>query len=141
MLTRVQAAAKTDRMIRGFLILLLCQLVGEVLARALALPAPGPVIGLALLTLALWLWNRRRPFTEAQLAASDIGRASLGLLSALSLMFVPAGVGVVQYLGLLGEHGVAIALALLISTVLTMLATVSAFVAVKHWQSRTGANP
>ncbi|MFZ0207781.1 MAG: CidA/LrgA family protein [Roseiarcus sp.] len=38
-------------MIRGFFLLLACQLVGEVFARGLGLPAPGPVIGLALLTL------------------------------------------------------------------------------------------
>jgi len=47
-------------MIRGFFLLLACQLVGEVLARGLALPAPGPVIGLALLMLGLAAWTRRR---------------------------------------------------------------------------------
>ena len=123
-------------MIRGFFLLLLCQLVGEVLARSLSLPAPGPVIGLALLTLGLWLWHRRRPFTDDQLAASDVGRAATGLLGSLSLLFVPAGVGVVQYLGLIGEHGVALALSLVVSTVLTLLATVGVFLLVKRALAR-----
>ena len=82
-------------MIRGFFLLLACQLVGEVLARSLALPAPGPVIGLALLALGLAAWTRRRPMSDDEIAASDVGRAATGLLGSLSLLFVPAGVGVV----------------------------------------------
>jgi putative effector of murein hydrolase LrgA (UPF0299 family) len=120
-------------MIRGLFALLLCQLVGEILARGLALPAPGPVIGLALLTLALWLWNRRMPFSDDELAASDVGKAATGLLGSLSVLFVPAGVGVVQYLGLLRDQGVALAVSLVVSTLLTLVATVGAFVAVKRW--------
>lgn len=126
-------------MIRGVLILLVFQLLGEALSRSLALPAPGPVVGLALLTLALWLWNHWRPFNERELDASDLGRVSMGLLGALSLLFVPAGVGVVQYLGLIGEHGVALAAALVVSTVLTLLATVGAFLAVKRLLAGKGA--
>jgi holin-like protein len=68
-------------MIRGFFILLVFQLVGEVLARGLALPAPGPVIGLALLVAALALYGRSRPFDEEALAASGLGQASRGLLA------------------------------------------------------------
>ena len=123
-------------MIRGFVILLLCQLIGEVLARSLALPAPGPVIGLALLTLALWAWDRWKPFSEYDLDVSDVGRVSLGLLGSLSLMFVPAGVGVVQYLGLLSQYGVALALALIVSTALTLMATALTFHAVKRLLER-----
>lgn len=119
-------------MIRGVFLLLLCQLLGEALARSLSLPAPGPVIGLALLTLALVLWNRRRPMTDEQLAQSEVGRAATGLLGALSLLFVPAGVGVVQYLGLLGQYGLALGLSLVISTALTLLVTVYVFLGVKR---------
>ena len=50
--------------------------------------------------------------SDEALANSDVGRASTGLLGSLSLLFVPAGVGVVQYLGLLGEYGLALAAAL-----------------------------
>ena len=117
-------------MIRGFLILLVFQLIGETLTRALGLPAPGPVIGLALLVLTLAAYRAWRPFSDEALMESDLGRVSNGLLASLSLLFVPAGVGVVQYLGLLREQGVALAAALVVSTLLTLLATVGVFVAV-----------
>jgi holin-like protein len=119
-------------MIRGFFILLAFQLVGEVAARGLGLPAPGPVIGLALLVVALGLTQRWRPLDEAALAESDLGKAARGLLAALPLLFVPAGVGVVQYMGLLREQGLALAVALVVSTVATLLATVGVFLLVKR---------
>ncbi len=119
-------------MVRGFLILLAFQLVGEILARGLGLPAPGPVVGLALLAASLALWRAWRPFDDQQLAQSDLGRTAEGLLASLSLLFVPAGVGIVQYLGLLREQGLALAAALLVSTPLTLVATVGVFVLVKH---------
>ena len=119
-------------MIRGFFILLTFQLVGEVAARGLGLPAPGPVIGLALLVVALGIYQRWRPLDEEALAESDLGKAARGLLAALPLLFVPAGVGVVQYMGLLREQGLALAVALVVSTVATLLATVGVFLLVKR---------
>ena len=73
-----------------------------------------------------------RPFDDEALASSDLGRAAAGLLGSLSLFFVPAGVGVVQYLGLLREQGVALAAALVVSTLVTLVATVGVFVLVKR---------
>jgi holin-like protein len=125
-------------MIRGFFILLAFQLVGEVAARGLALPAPGPVIGLALLVVALSLYQRWRPLDEEALAESDLGKAARGLLAALPLLFVPAGVGVVQYMGLLREQGVALAAALIVSTVATLLGTVGVFLVVKRLTGARG---
>ena len=60
------------------------------------------------------------------------------MLGMLSLLFVPAGVGVVQYFGLLSQYGVALAAALIVSTVGTLLATVGVFLAVKRL---VGPNP
>jgi putative effector of murein hydrolase LrgA (UPF0299 family) len=119
-------------MIRGFAVLLLCQLAGEVISRALGLPVPGPVLGLALLVVGLVGWNRFRPFNDKNLQASPVGQVADGLLSALALLFVPAGVGVVQYLGLIGSYGVALGLALVVSTFATLLATVGTFLLVKR---------
>jgi putative effector of murein hydrolase LrgA (UPF0299 family) len=119
-------------MIRGFFILLVFQLVGEIAAHTLSLPAPGPVVGLALLVVALACYRAFRPFDDEALAGSELGRAATGLLNSLSLMFVPAGVGVVQYLGLLREQGVALGAAVIVSTLATLLATVGAFVLVKR---------
>jgi putative effector of murein hydrolase LrgA (UPF0299 family) len=120
-------------MVRGLFILLLCQLVGEALARGFSLPAPGPVIGLAVLTLGLWAWSRRRPMSDEEIGESDVGRAAGGLLGSLSLLFVPAGVGVVQYAGLLGQNGVALAASLVVSTIAALATTVGVFVLVKRW--------
>jgi holin-like protein len=79
-------------MIRGFFLLLVFQLAGEVLARGLNLPAPGPGIGLVLLIGSLALYYSWRPFDDEALAESELGRAANGLLAALPLLFVPAGV-------------------------------------------------
>jgi holin-like protein len=46
----------------------------------------------------------------------DLGSTASGLLRHLSLLFVPAGVGVTTHLALLAEEAVPIAAALLIST-------------------------
>ncbi|MGL5736450.1 MAG: CidA/LrgA family protein, partial [Beijerinckiaceae bacterium] len=47
-------------MLQGFLVLMVCQLAGEGIVRALAWPVPGPVIGIALLF--MWLvWRDRSP--------------------------------------------------------------------------------
>jgi putative effector of murein hydrolase LrgA (UPF0299 family) len=123
-------------MIRGFAVLLLCQLAGEVISRALGLPVPGPVLGLALLVVGLVAWDRVRPFSDKSLQASPVGQVADGLLGALALLFVPAGVGVVQYLGLIGSYGVALGLALVVSTLATLLATVGTFLLVKRLAER-----
>jgi holin-like protein len=70
------------------LILLVFQLIGEVLAQLFALPVPGPVIGMALLFVALAL--RGGPSVELRDTAQN-------LLQHLSLLFVPAGVGVMLH--------------------------------------------
>jgi putative effector of murein hydrolase LrgA (UPF0299 family) len=123
-------------MIRGFAVLLLCQLAGESVARALSLPVPGPVLGLALLVAGLAAWHRFRPFADKSLQTSAVGQVADGLLSALALLFVPAGVGVVQYVGLIGSYGLALGLALVVSTFVTLLATVGTFLLVKRLVER-----
>ena len=116
-------------MIRGLFILLAFQLVGEVLSRGFALPVPGPVIGLAGLALGLAIWARG----GGALEETDVGRVAPALLGALSLLFVPAGVGVVQYGGLLADNALALGAALVASTLATLMVSVGAFLLVKRW--------
>jgi holin-like protein len=127
-------------MIASLGVILLCQLTGEVIARALALPLPGPVLGLLLLLLLLLARDHVAPLASGPLAkrggdahqANGIEDVSRVLLANLSLMFVPAGVGVVQKLALVAAHGLAIAAVLVISVVITLLVTVAVFVLVSR---------
>lgn len=108
-------------------LILLCQLIGEAVVRGLGLPLPGPVLGLLLLLLLLLARDRFAWLSFGPLCNAGVETASKGLLAHLSLLFVPAGVGVVQKLDLLASHGVAIVLVLALSVVVTLLATVLTF--------------
>ncbi len=113
--------------LKGLTVLLLCQSAGEVLVRLLHLPLPGPVIGLLLLV-ALLQWPPVRTPVDA---------AASGLLSHLSLLFVPVGVGVVAHLGLVSQYGVRMLLALVLSTWIGL--AVTALVLRWGWARNTSA--
>ncbi|MBL8453004.1 MAG: CidA/LrgA family protein [Zoogloea sp.] len=101
-------------MIQAIALLLAFQLAGEALRVALHLPVPGPVIGMALLL--VWLVLRGGP--------DDALRGTSGtLLQHLSLMFVPAGTGVMLHAGRLADEAWPITVALVASTLLGLLAT------------------
>lgn len=119
-------------MIAGLFALLACQLVGEAIARGAGLPVPGPVLGLAILVVGLAAWTRLARPDPAALERSGVGRVADALLANLALLFVPAGVGVIQHLDLIGTYGLALAAALVGSTLVTLLATVGVFLAVKR---------
>ena len=99
--------------LRGLALLLLCQSLGEALARGLHLPLPGPVLGL-LLALLLLNW--------APLQAA-VGAAAAPLLQHLSLLFVPVGVGVVTHVALLTQYGLRIVAVLVVSTLIGLAVT------------------
>ncbi|ABI55779.1 CidA/LrgA family protein [Alkalilimnicola ehrlichii MLHE-1] len=101
-------------MLNGFALLLVFQLVGEFLSRVLHLPIPGPVIGMMLLFAALVIRGG---------VPKGLRLAGEGLLAYLALLFVPAGVGLMAHLRLIGQDGLAILVALLVSTVLTLAVT------------------
>jgi holin-like protein len=101
--------------------LLVCQLAGETLVRAIGLPLPGPVVGMTLLFLLLFA---RAPLPSA------LGQTSGGLLKHLSLLFVPAGVGVVQHLDLIRSDGWRLLAVIVLSTVIALAVTALVFAAV-----------
>jgi putative effector of murein hydrolase LrgA (UPF0299 family) len=90
----------------GLAWLLALQSVGELLARGLSLPFPGPVIGMLLLLIALKVPSVREP----------VAACANFLLSHLSLLFVPVGVGVMTHLDLLGQYGARMLAVLVLST-------------------------
>ena len=123
-------------MIASLCLILLCQLAGEIVVRSLAWPIPGPVLGMLLLFILLLLRDRAALFAIGPLQGGGVENAARGVLAHLSLMFIPAGVGVVQRLDLLAEHGVAIAGVLAISVVITLLVTVGTFLGISRAMTR-----
>jgi len=101
-------------MFAGIAILLACQAVGQWLAAALHIAVPGPVLGMALLAAVLAV-ARRIPAGLAQVAD--------GLLKAMPLFFIPAGVGVLVLSDTLRDAWLPITVALLVSTLLAIMAT------------------
>jgi len=127
-------------MIASLSLILLCQLAGEVFVRGLSLPIPGPVVGLLLLLVLLLARDRFKVMARGPLQQDGVENASRNLLAHLSLLFVPAGVGVVQKLDLIAEHGIAIIVILAISVVVTLLVTVGTFLLASRLLSR-GRSP
>jgi holin-like protein len=115
-------------MIEALTFLLLAQLLGEVAVRALAVPVPGPVVGMAAMA-AILAWR------GIPAALRDVSGT---LLRNLSLLFVPAGVGIVRQAGVLADYWLALLLAIAVSTVLTLTVTVLTFVWVAR---RLGGKP
>ena len=128
-------------MIASLSLILLCQLAGEVFVRGLALPMPGPVIGLMLLLVLLVARDRFALLARGPLQDDGVESASRGLLANLSLLFVPAGVGVVQKLDLIAAHGIAIIAVLAVSVVVTLLMTVATFLAASRLLARERGEP
>jgi putative effector of murein hydrolase LrgA (UPF0299 family) len=126
-------------MIASLSLILLCQLAGEVIVRATAVPMPGPVVGLVLLLAVLLARDRFAVLLRGPLRDGGVENAARGLLAHLSLLFVPAGVGVVQKLDLIAAHGVAIMAVLALSVVATLLVTVATFLLasrlIARWRS------
>jgi putative effector of murein hydrolase LrgA (UPF0299 family) len=128
-------------MIASLSLILLCQLAGEVFVRGLSLPMPGPVIGLMLLLCLLLARDRFAFLARGPLRGDSVESASRALLANLSLLFVPAGVGIVQKLGLVAEHGIAFLGVLAISVMITLLVTVATFLLASRMMMRRRKTP
>ena len=107
----------------GLAILLALQSLGELLSKGFGLPFPGPVVGMLLL-IGLLQWR---------LVREPVAACAQYLLSHLSLLFIPVGVGVMTHLDLVARYGVRILLAVLLSTVLGLAATALTL----HWLVRS----
>ncbi|AWN36031.1 CidA/LrgA family protein [Methylobacterium radiodurans] len=127
-------------MIASLTLILLAQLAGEALARGAGLPVPGPVIGMALLLAFLVLRDRGpRPLLRLMpkpLLDGTLEGTGRGLLANLSLMFVPAGAGIVGRLDVVQAQGLKLALVIVVSTGAALVATVLAFVGMQRLLDR-----
>jgi holin-like protein len=101
-------------MLRGFAVLLSCQLLGELVVRAGDWPMPGNVVGMGLLLAALMAGVVRLEW---------VSEAAELLLTHMALLFVPAGVGVMLYFDLLTREWLPILVATVASTFVVMFVT------------------
>ena len=91
-----------------------CQLGGEILVVAFGLPIPGPVAGMLILLAGLLVFGT---------IPDELGRIGDFFLSHFSLLFVPAGVGIMLHADLLGREWLPVSVAIIASTLLTIAVT------------------
>lgn len=118
-------------MLNGITILLIYQLVGEVIVRYLSMPVPGPVLGMILLFLTIALRGG---------VSGSLDSASAALLRHLSLLFVPAGVGMMTHFDRIAQEWWPITITLLLSTLVTLFVTALSMLGVSLWFTRSTAN-
>lgn len=105
-------------MLLGLLILIGCQLAGEIISASFNLPIPGPVIGMLLLFCALLI---RRGVPQS------LNTTAHGFLRYIGLLFVPAGAGISAYLGLLHDYWLVILVASVTSTLAALFLCAALF--------------
>ncbi len=120
-------------MLWSFGVLLVCQALGEVLHVVTGLPIPGTIWGIGLLL--AWLCAIRRTTGPDTLPAAD------ALLPYLGLFFVPPGVLALRELGRLPGAWAPLALAILVSSVLTLAVAGRVAQTLLAWRDRKGVAP
>lgn len=101
-------------MLYGIAVLLAFLVAGEAATAVFHLPMPGPVSGMLLLL----LWSMARRHVDQRVA-----QAATSLLRYLGLFFIPAGAGLLVLSDVLKTHGLALALIVLVSTLITLIVT------------------
>jgi holin-like protein len=103
----------------------LFDVAGDCIQSTAGFPIPGPVIGMALLLFAL-IGKGTLP--------DGLDRAATGILSYLPMLFVPAGVGIMAHFDLIRAEWPAIAVAIGLSSVLTIAVTATTMRSVEKLQ-------
>ncbi|MEQ8335468.1 CidA/LrgA family protein [Nisaea sp.] len=109
-------------MIAAITLLLGCQLLGELFIAATGLPLPGPVVGMVILFIGLMIHGK---------VPAPVAVVSDTLLRNLSLLFVPAGVGVMLHLALIEREWLGVTAALIGSSAITVVVTAFLMVGLK----------
>lgn len=98
-------------MLKGLTIIFGFLLLGDIISVIFEIPIPGNVIGMILITIAL-----QRGYIKLE----DVKPTADVLIKNLALFFVPPGVGLMLYGGLLKEEFIAIGTSFVFSTFLVM---------------------
>ena len=99
-------------MLKGIIVLLLFQFIGECIAKFFVLLVPGPVIGMVLLL--VFLLIKKGSFTS-------LDNAVALHLRYLPLLFIPAAMGIITQLDIISKEFWAIAIALFIGTLIALV--------------------
>ena len=108
------------KILRQFVIILLISFLGELLKAALPLPVPASVWGLILMLAAL---------KTGVLKLSQVSDAAVFLIEIMPVMFIPAGVGLLNAWGVLKPVWIPISV---VTTVLVMAVTAKVTQTVIH---------
>ncbi|WP_281614026.1 CidA/LrgA family protein [Flammeovirga sp. SubArs3] len=93
-------------MIRGFMLILVMLSLGTLINEITDLPIPGNVIGMIILFICLY--TKIIPYDWVKDAAHSLTKR-------MSLFFIPAGVGMMNYLDLLSENWLMISVVIVVS--------------------------
>lgn len=113
--------------LQGLSLLLIYQLAGELSVTLLDIPVPGPVIGMVMLFFTLVIRGS---------SSKALDSSSSALLNHLSLLFVPAGVGIMVHFDRIINEWLAISVALILSTVITMVMTALIMLGINQLRSK-----
>ncbi len=118
--------------INGLTILLLYQLMGEVTVRWLDLPVPGPVLAMIMLFVSLVIKGS---------TPSSLQSSANTILSHLSLLFIPAGVGIMAHFDRLQNEWLPISMAVILSTVITLIFSAAVMLAMNKLFNFSSSSP
>ena len=118
-------------MLEYFTLILVFQLIGEFTVSTFDVPFPGPVVGMVLLFVFLVIKGT---------IPEKLGGVSGALLNNLSLLFIPAGVGVMAHVEVLGADVWPLSIALVASTLITIVVTAAVMVLLNKLTSKDRTN-
>ncbi len=102
------------KILRQFMIILLISFLGEVLKEVLPLPVPASVWGLILMLAAL---------RTGMIKLSQVSDAAAFLIEIMPVMFIPAGVGLLNAWGVLKPIWIPVSLITILTTIIVMAVT------------------
>lgn len=114
-------------MLSGLTLILLCQLLGETIVYLTKMPIPGAVVGMVILL--CWLVVRRNIATGLETVSGYLHRY-------LALLFVPAGVGIINNLDFIRQFWAPFTASIVAGTIVTIAVTGGAMQKLKSFTTK-----
>ncbi|MCD8915610.1 antiholin-like murein hydrolase modulator LrgA [Staphylococcus simulans] len=107
-------AQKTYSFLHQVLVISVILLISKIIESFIPIPMPASVIGLVLMFIAL---------STGIIKLGEVESVGTALTNNISFLFVPAGISVINSLGILSQSPILIILLIIISTILLLLCT------------------